>query len=378
MLKNSFALVNLQGIRCLFSPENLGYEGYKRQKAIVTEQVGNARERFFERLDSYIGESENNSVFSEDLKASIYLAESDKEIGLVDTMIRRYHTSNIGLKISSFIFGPVALRLLHVQNKPDIAISLFKDPSMDGFFDQMSSFMIYMDLLYKNQKYVECLEAMDKMIEKSMGGIKFSMDCLTLAAASCYKLNKPELVQKVVGYLHQAKELDYPISMRTIVYSAMLASNQKNHAQALQILSMINSEQEARSPVSYLNVKIHVLTELDRFEDAVGLLTMIVQTDEPFGNKRDIFEEVLRKLTDKLKETKNLTLLAKAEKIEKSLKSCGRLMAFPFVEYLDSEIQNTRSLNAGYKSRERSSIVRKHSNDPSAKRTLKPGIITNN
>ena len=59
---------------------------------------------------------------------------------------------------------------------------------MDGFFDQMSSFKIYMDLLYKNQKYVEVLEAMDKMIEKSLGGIKFSMDCLTLATASCYKL----------------------------------------------------------------------------------------------------------------------------------------------------------------------------------------------
>lgn len=58
-------------------------------------------ERFFERLDNYLGESENNNVFSEDLKASIYLAESDKEIGLVDTMIRRF--VRISVLISQFI-----------------------------------------------------------------------------------------------------------------------------------------------------------------------------------------------------------------------------------------------------------------------------------
>lgn len=51
-------------------------------------------------------------------------------------------------------------------------------------------------------------------------------------------------------------------------------------------------------------------------------------------------------------------------------------MAFPFIEYLDTEIQNTRGLNAGYKSRERSS-VQKHSNDQRrAKGTLKPGLKT--
>ena len=39
---------------------------------------------------------------------------------------------------------------------------------------------------------------------------------------------------------------------------------QKNPAQALQILSMINSEQEIRSPVSYLNVKVQILLFLSQ------------------------------------------------------------------------------------------------------------------
>lgn len=67
----------------------------------VKQTVVEIPERFFERLDNYLGESENNNVFSEDLKASIYLAESDKEIGLVDTMIRRF--VRISVLISQFI-----------------------------------------------------------------------------------------------------------------------------------------------------------------------------------------------------------------------------------------------------------------------------------
>ena len=52
-------------------------------------------ERFFERLENYLGESESNFVFSEDLKAGVYLAESDKELGLIDTMIRRFITISV-------------------------------------------------------------------------------------------------------------------------------------------------------------------------------------------------------------------------------------------------------------------------------------------
>ena len=84
----------------------------------------------------------------------------------------------------------------------------------------------------------------------------------------------------------------------------------------------------------------------------------------------------LKKLIDKLKENKNITLLATVEKIGTSLKSNGRLMPFSFVEYLDSEIQSTRKISAGYKSRERILDTQNDSNFPRrARRTLKPGVV---
>lgn len=55
-------------------------------------------------------------------------------------------------------------------------------------FDQMSSYIILMDLLYENQEYDRVLEVMEIVKERQLNGIKFPMDCVTLAIAACYKI----------------------------------------------------------------------------------------------------------------------------------------------------------------------------------------------
>lgn len=55
-------------------------------------------------------------------------------------------------------------------------------------FDQMSSYIILMDLLYENQQYDHVLEVMEIVKDRQLNGIKFPMDCVTLAIAASYKI----------------------------------------------------------------------------------------------------------------------------------------------------------------------------------------------
>jgi len=60
--------------------------------------------------------------------------------------------------------------------------------NLRGMFDQMSSFVVVMDLLFENKQFERVLETMDIVKDLQLNGIKYPMDCVTLALASCYEL----------------------------------------------------------------------------------------------------------------------------------------------------------------------------------------------
>jgi hypothetical protein len=65
--------------------------------------------------------------------------------------------------------------------------------SFDGFFDQMSTCVVLVDMFYENKRYDQVLDLMDWIREKQIGGVKYPMDCFTLAIATCYKLVRQRL-----------------------------------------------------------------------------------------------------------------------------------------------------------------------------------------
>lgn len=60
--------------------------------------------------------------------------------------------------------------------------------NLTGMFDQMSSFVVVMDLLYENKQFERVLETMEIVKDRQLNGIKYPMDCVTLALAALYEL----------------------------------------------------------------------------------------------------------------------------------------------------------------------------------------------
>ena len=110
----------------------------------------------------YLKSSDNNTVFTDDLKSMVYLTDTEDELEITTNMVRRFeqlldggrlnvvtlrtskpfagygsfyclhslvrfHDQNNDLRFSNFVFGPLVLRLLYTLNKPDLAYQLFTD-----------------------------------------------------------------------------------------------------------------------------------------------------------------------------------------------------------------------------------------------------------
>lgn len=59
---------------------------------------------------------------------------------------------------------------------------------MAGFFDQLMSYQILLDLLYENKKYDDVLEAVDIIKNKQIEGSQYPRNIVVLSSAACYKI----------------------------------------------------------------------------------------------------------------------------------------------------------------------------------------------
>src|ERR1700685_446469 len=100
----------------------------------------------------------------------------------------RFNSQNRHLRFGNFIFGPVVMRMYHYLNQPKMALDVFMDPELDGFFDQLASFQVLLDLLYNNGMYEEILKVFETIKTKQVQGLKFPRNVTILVFGACYKL----------------------------------------------------------------------------------------------------------------------------------------------------------------------------------------------
>jgi len=102
--------------------------------------------------------------------------------------ILSFNQQNKHLRFGNFVFGPVVMRMYHYLNQPTHALEAFKDPELEGFFEQMASFQVLCDLLYRNQMYQEILDVFEVVKAKQVQGQKYPRNVSILAFAACYKM----------------------------------------------------------------------------------------------------------------------------------------------------------------------------------------------
>lgn len=132
-------------------------------------------------------ETDSSLIFTEDLKSMLHLVQKKPEdVELLIKMLNKFNSQNKEMRFGAFVFGPVVMRTFYYLDEPDLAFTFFKDPKFENFFDQLSSFQILLDLLYKHGKYAEMREAYD-MIKKKEFIHTYPRNSFILVIAACYK-----------------------------------------------------------------------------------------------------------------------------------------------------------------------------------------------
>ncbi|CAD5116404.1 unnamed protein product [Dimorphilus gyrociliatus] len=360
--------------RYLFSGEILGLENYLRHRDQTLHRLGDLQTKFGDRMREYLKSENEQTIFTDDLKTIVYAAKGVDDLELTKIMINKYHKQSEELRFSTFHFGPIVMRLAHVLNNPQFAWELFNDKNLNGFFDQMSSFVILMDLLFNSKLYEDCLKALQIIADKNLNGVKYPMDCVTIAAAACLKLNTPQAFKVLLSILRESKKLGSSVSIRSLVYAAELALLQGSPETALEILSMQIVNEGRRTPLAYVNTKLKVNIELGRFEDCLASIkSCILMEDLPESYRKNgkVFESIINSLKSGLEEKNDVNLNMQFTLINSMLEQGDHISSSSYEDYLMRPVIRRRKLHDGYKSRERSSFPGERNN----RKGNRPGLL---
>ncbi|XP_018324120.1 pentatricopeptide repeat-containing protein 2, mitochondrial [Agrilus planipennis] len=342
-LRNSrnigIAQFRLENIRTLFSAANLGIDKFIEVRENVRRQLGDISSKFKDKMQQYSNESSTSMIFTEDLKNMIYLTNNDEDVQIVAQMMKKFNQQNKQLRFGNFIFGPVVMRMFHVLNKPEEAISCFKSAELQGFFDQLMSYQILLDLLYENQKFNEMLEIFKSIQEKQLQGIKFPKNSVVLVLAACYRLNTPESYDYAAKLWQELNEVGHQSMRRAITFFAGLALNQGHPEQAIEIISSCNNQ----NYTTIRNIKVSALCDLGRVEDCIPLIKSVLNTDTPSQNTVQTFnKDVIEKVKAAIEKSNSDELKSEMNRIEKFLQEEGHISQLTLDEQLCSEISTPR------------------------------------
>lgn len=63
----------------------------------------------------------------------------------------------------------------------------FTSKELEGFFDQLITYQLLLDLLYENEKYDDVIKAFEIIKERQIQAAKYPRNIIVLTMAACYK-----------------------------------------------------------------------------------------------------------------------------------------------------------------------------------------------
>lgn len=298
LLSQVFKKKTLSSVRFLYSDQFLGIDKFIEARQRTATRLGNMRTSFLERMKNQVNSSLPTMIFTEDLKTVVHICEDKQdEIELCVQMMKKFHKQNSELRFGTFVFGPVTMRLFHYMRKHELVAEFSKDSEIAGFFDQLKSYLLCMDLYFKSNMYEQVLHAFDELQSKQLADTKYPRDPLVLAAGACYKINTPETYKRATDLITSAREDGVHILRKALVFTVALALNQNKYDVALEILSSI----DRFNNITGNNLKLMAFAGLDRLQDAFNILRRVTDQDSPIQTR--IRGEICRSTLDALQKS---------------------------------------------------------------------------
>ncbi|XP_056638327.1 pentatricopeptide repeat-containing protein 2, mitochondrial-like [Diorhabda sublineata] len=326
---------NIENVRHIYSKTTLGIDTFLQQCEITRKQMENVGDKFKQKMSEIDVKEGKQMVFTEDLKNMIHLTSDEKDLELVIRMIKKFNKQNKELRFGSFIFGPVVMRLFHHQNKPDLALECFKSDELSGFFDQMITYQILLDLLFENKQYQQLLDCVEFIKEKQLEGLRYPRNVVVLALAACYKMNSKESLDYALKLWQELKDVGHFPMRRATTFCAALAYNQGNPGIALEILTSAKNQ----NYTTVRNLKAACLAAVGRVENAISLMKSILSDDTPGNHKHTFNRDVLDKIKEAVAGLENPELALEFNRIEQLLMKQGHISDMGIDEQLCAEIQ---------------------------------------
>lgn len=340
LLCQEFFKYNIHGVRTLYSLSSIGVDNFIKTKENVKSQFHGMSDRFKAKMKDFVHPNSSNMVFTEDLKNMIYLSDSTTDdMDLIEKMVLKYNNQNKDLRFGSFIFGPVVMRMYYHHNKPKEAFTLFTNPELRNFFDQLVSYQILMDLLFKNEMYEEILQVADIVKEKQHIGAKFPKNVVVLTLAACYKLNNEKAFNYMKKLWSEILENGHQPMRRAIAFAAALAISQNSPHIAIELISSLTKH----NYVTLRNLKVLALIDLGRMEDVLPLLRAVLEMDGRSNVKHTYCEDVVEKVKTAVKNLNKKEITMEAERIIQQLSDQGHISSESLDSYLFSEIEGVRN-----------------------------------
>lgn len=330
--------------RTLFTESSMAITEYKYSRDQVSVKYNSLVDGFKDKMRKNINDDQG-LIFTEDLKTALHLAEKNSDdIELIKNLLIKFTSQNSEVRFGSFKFGPVVMRTFHYLNEPQMALELFMDPKFTTFFNQMTSFMILLDLLYENKMYKEVRDTYDHIKENMLVNSTHPKLVIPILAMACYQENTAASLEHGLRICEDLSNKGSIPLRRVIATLGALALKQNKPHIALELVALCKTLEY----VSIRCVRIMALADLDRLDDIVLEFQSALKRGIP--SKYSYFSDAITKV---IESAKRLNTHEDAEIFEliKLLKARGYTIDTTLEEHLSLPIETVKKENTLYQSR---------------------------
>lgn len=237
------------------------------------------------------------------------------------------------------------MRMFHVLKNDDAALRVFLDQEMSGFFEQMMSYQILLDLLYTKKRYADVRSTYDVIKSRQLEGARYPKHCVVLVLGACYQENTPASFEYSKTLWKELGEAGHIPMRKAATFAAGLALKQNAPHIALEIISNIPQQ----NYVTIRNIKIQALVDLNRLDDAIPLLRSILEVAPTGPNKQQtIVTDVMDNVVQAVAKSTNADLQSDFLRIDKYLREHEHVSDSTLDELLSKGMENRSVYDNNY------------------------------
>lgn len=263
------------------------------------------------------------------------------------------------------------MRCFYNLKDVDTALRLFKDESLNGFFDQLMSYQVLLDMLYEKKRYQEVLDVYDIVKSRQVQGGRYPKHVVVLVFASCYKLNTPESLKYGLELWKELQQAGHIPMRKAATFISALALNQNSPHITLEIAATIKQQVRfdnfflifSKRPLllqKYMtvrNLKIAALADLKRFEDILPILRSVLEVENAVEKKQTFAGDVMEKVEAQFEKVDNKDLQMDFQRVMKFLKEHGHIGKETLDSLLSTEIASTAQGANNFQSRDKNFVA---------------------